>query len=126
MQGQPLNVELISMLAQAQRAIGTNSVDRYVQSMGVVAGLKPEVLDNFDPDQWAETYSDMLGIDPKLIVAGDKVALIRQARAKAQAAQAQAAAMQQQSQTAKNLAQAPTRGGQSNGLEDMMDQFSQQ
>ena len=124
MQGQALNVELISMLAQAQRAIGTNSVDRFVQSMGVVAQMKPEVLDNFDPDQWADSYSDMLGVDPKLIVAGPQVAMIRQARAKAQAAQAQAAAMQQQSQTAKNLAQAPTQGGKSNGLQDMMNQFS--
>ena len=124
MQGQALNVELISMLAQAQRAIGTNSVDRFVQSLGVVAGMKPEVLDNFDTDQWADTYSDMLGVDPKLIVAGPQVAMIRQARAKAQAAQAQAAAMQQQSQTAKNLATSPTQGGASNGLQDMMNQFS--
>jgi hypothetical protein len=124
MKGQGLNVELISMLAQAQRAIQTNSVDRFVASMGTVAQMKPEVLDNFDPDQWADAYSDMLGVDPKLIVASDKVAMIRQARAKAQAAQAQAAAMQQQSQTAKNLAQAPTQGGKSNGLQDMMNQFS--
>jgi hypothetical protein len=124
MQGQPLNVEFVSMLAQAQRAIGTNSVDRFVQSMGAVAQMKPEVLDNFNPDQWADTYSDMLGLDPKLIVAPDQVQQIRQSRAQAQAAQAQAAAAQQQSQTAKNLAQAPTQGGQSNGLQDLMNQFS--
>lgn len=124
MQGQSLNVELISMLAQAQRAIGTNSVDRFVHSMGEVAQMKPEVLDNFDPDQWADTYSDMLGVDPKLIVSSDQVAAIRDARQKAQAAQAKAAAMQQQSQTAKNLAQAPTGGGQPNALQDMMNQFS--
>ncbi len=125
MQGMPLNVELIGILAQAQRAIGTNSVDRFVQSMTAVAQLKPEVLDNFDPDQWADTYSDMLGVNPKLIVPTDQVAAMRAAKAKAQAAQAQAAAMQQQSQTAKNLAQAPTQGGQSNSLQDMMNQFSQ-
>lgn len=122
MQGQSLNVELISVLAQAQRAIGTNSVDRFVQSMGLVAQIKPEVTDKFDPDQWADTYSDMLGVDPKLIIAGPQVAMIRQARAKAQAAQAQAAAMQQQSATAKNLAQAPTAPG--SALGDMMNQFS--
>jgi hypothetical protein len=122
--GQSLNVELIGILAQAQRAIGTNSVDRFVNSLGVVAGMKPEVLDNFDPDQWAESYSDMLGVDPKLIVSPDKVQAIRQARAKAQAAQAQAAAMEQQSKVAKNLATSPTAGGQSNGLQDLMNQFS--
>ncbi len=82
------------------------------------------MLDNFDPDQWADTYSDMLGVDPKLIVSSGQVALIRQARAKAQAAQAQAAAMEQQSKTAKNLGQTPTQGGNSNGFADMMNQFS--
>jgi hypothetical protein len=124
MQGQGLSVEFISVLAQAQRAIGTNSVDRFVQSLGTVAQMKPEVLDNFDPDQWAETYSDMLGVDPKLIVGSQQVAIVRQARAKAQAAQAQAAAMQQQSQTAKNLGQTPTQGGSSNMAQDMLNQFS--
>jgi hypothetical protein len=124
MQGQSLNIELIGILAQAQRAIGTNSIDRFVQQMGVVAQAKPEVLDNFDPDQWADIYSDSLGVDPKLIVASSQVAMVRQARAKAQAAQAQAAAAQQQSQTAKNLAQSPTQGGRSNGLQDMMNQYS--
>jgi hypothetical protein len=119
MQGQSLNVELISMLAQAQRAIGTNGIDRFVASIATVAGFKPEVTDNFDPDAWADVYSDMLGVDPKLIVPPDQVAAIRASRAKAQAAQAQAQAMQQQSQTAKNLAAAPTQGGQSNALQDM-------
>lgn len=123
MQGQELNVEFVSMLAQAQRAIGTNSIDRFVGSLGAVAQLKPDVLDKFDSDSWADAYSDMLGVDPNLIVASDRVAMIRDARAKAQAAQQQAEMMQQQSQTAKNLAQSPT-GGQPNGLQDVMNMFS--
>jgi hypothetical protein len=124
MQGQQLNIELIGILAQAQRAIGTNSVDRFVTSMGTVAQMKPEVLDNFDPDAWVESYSEMLGVDPKLIVGSQQVAAVRQARAKAQAAQAQAEAMQQQSQTAKNFGQTPTQGGASNMGQDMLNQFS--
>jgi hypothetical protein len=84
MQGMELNVEFVSMLAQAQRAIATNSVDRFVGNLGAVAQLKPEVLDKLDADRWADAYADMLGIDPELIVPGDKVALIRQARAEAQ------------------------------------------
>ena len=67
-----LSVEFVSMLAQAQRAIGTNSVDRYVNNMGMVAQMKPDVLDKFDSDAWADAYADMLGVDPKLIVAGEK------------------------------------------------------
>jgi hypothetical protein len=86
--------------------------------------MKPDVLDKFDSDQWAESYSDMLGVDPNLIVAGKQVALIRDARNKAMAAKEQAAMMQQQSATAKNLAQSPTGGGQQNALMDVMNQFS--
>lgn len=111
MQGMQLNVELVSVLAQAQRAIGTNSIDRFVGQIGMIAQYKPEVLDKFDSDAWADAYSDQLGVDPTLIVANDKVAVIRDARAKAQQAQQQAAVMEQQSKTAKNLGQTPTAAG---------------
>lgn len=83
MQGMDLNVEFVSMLAQAQRAIATNSVDRYVSHLGAVAQIKPEVLDKLDADYWADMYADSLGIDPKLIVSSEKVALIRQQRQQA-------------------------------------------
>lgn len=111
MQGMELSVELVSVLAQAQRAIGTNSIDRFVGNIGAIAQYKPEVLDKFDADAWADVYSDQLGVDPSLIIANDKVAVIRQQRAQAQAAQAQSAMMEQQSKTAKNLGQTPVNGG---------------
>jgi hypothetical protein len=93
--GVTLQVDFISMLAQAQRAIGTNSVDRFVGNLGQIAAFAPGVLDKFDADDWADEYSDMLGISPSLIVSNDKVALIRQGRAQ-QAQQAQQAAQQNQ------------------------------
>ena len=103
--------------------MGTNSVDRFVGNLGAVAGFKPEVLDKFDADYWVDSYSDMLGVDPKLIVAGDKVGLIRKARNDAMAAQAQNEAMHQQSETTRNLAAAPTGDG-TNALTDVMNMFS--
>lgn len=123
LQGMDLSVEFVSMLAQAQRAIGVNGIDRFVGNIGQVASFKPDVLDKFDSDAWVDAYSDMLGVDPKLIVASDQVAMLRDARAKAQAAQAQAEAMKVQSETARNLAQSPT-GGEDNALMDIMNQFS--
>ena len=123
LQGKDLNVEFVSMLAQAQRAIGTNSIDRYVNNMGMVAQMKPDVLDKFNSDRWADQYADMLGIDPNLIVGDESVAQLRQARAEAQAAQAQSAAQQQQATTAKTLSQAQT-GPDQNALMDVMNQFS--
>ena len=122
LQGMDLNVEFVSMLAQAQRAIGTNAVDRFVGNLGAIAQMKPDILDKFDQDQWADVYADMLGVDPSLIVADKDVALLRDARNRALAAKEQAAVMQQQSQTVKNMAQAPTQG--QNALTDVVNMFS--
>lgn len=122
MQGVEINVEFVSMLAQAQRAIGANSVDRWMGNVGAVAQYKPDILDKVDTDYWAESYADMLGVDPKLIVPGDKVAVIRQQRAEQQAQAQNAAIAEQQSKTISNLAGASM--GQDNVLQNVMDQFS--
>jgi hypothetical protein len=103
LQGMSLNVEFISILAQSQKAISTNAIDRFCTNLGVIAGSKPEVLDNFDADFWAQYYSDALGIDPRFIVAGDQVALIRQQREQAAQQQAQMEQLQQMAGVAKNV-----------------------
>ena len=123
MQGQELNVEFISMLAQAQRAIGVGSIDRFVGAMGVIAQVKPGVLDKFDEDEWADKYGDMLGIDPTLIVADEKVAIVRQQRAQAQQAAAKQQQMAEAAKTAQTLSQTKT-GSDPNALTDIVSQFS--
>lgn len=108
LQGMDLAVEFVSMLAQAQRAVATNSVDRFVGNLGQVAQLKPEVLDKLDADRWADAYADMLGIDPELIVPGEQVAIIRQQRAEAAQAQQQAEMLQQGADVAQKLGSVDT------------------
>lgn len=120
LQGQELQIYFISILAEAQRAVETNSVDRFVGSLGAVSQYKPDVLDKFDADEWADAYSDLLGVDPKLIIPSDKVAVIRQQRARAQAQAAKTAQVEQQASAAQKLAGAPTQGGASNALQDVM------
>jgi hypothetical protein len=88
----------------------------------MVAQYKPDVLDKFNADEWADAYSDMLGVDPKLIVANDQVAIVRDARNKAAAAQAQTEAMHTQSEVARNLAGAQTT--EPSALTNVMDMFS--
>ena len=90
LQGMDLNIEFVSTLAQAQRAIGVGSIDRLLGTVGNMAAIKPEVLDKLNADQIVDTYADMLGVDPNLIVGDENVAIIRQQRAEAQQA-AQAA-----------------------------------
>lgn len=122
LQGVELNVEFVSMLAQAQRAVATNGVDRFVGNLGAIAGFKPDVLDKFDADRWADSYADMLGVDPELIVPGEQVALIRQQRAEAQRAAQQAEMAQQGADTAAKLGSINT--AENNALTDITSAFS--
>ena len=121
MLGEDLSIEFVSMLAQAQRAVGVNAVDRFVGSLGAIAQFKPEVLDKFNPDEWADQQAQMLGIDPKLLVATEDAQALREARAKAQAAKEQAALMEQHASAAQSAAGAMA---QSSGPMDIMGMFS--
>lgn len=103
LEGVDLNVEFVSILAQAQKAVATNSVDRFTQNLGQLIAFKPEMADKFDGDYWVDYYSDVLGLDPRLIVPGKQVAIIRQQRAEAQAQDKQLANAEQASAIAKNL-----------------------
>lgn len=113
---QDLNVQFVSMLAQAQRAVGVQSVDRLLGTVGSIAimqvnaGRNADALDKLDLDQIIDGYSEMLGTDPNFIVADDKVALIRDQRVQQQQQAQQAAAMQQAAETAKTASEAKTDG----------------
>jgi hypothetical protein len=89
-----------------------------------VAQMKPDVLDKFDADSWADVYSDSLGVDPRLIVGTDQVAVVRRQRAQAQAAQAKIAAAEQAGAAAKNFAQAGAAAQPGGGNTNVMDMFS--
>jgi hypothetical protein len=128
MQGVDLEVEFVSMLAQAQRAVGTQSIDRLIGMIGSVAlmqanaGLPPTALDKLDADEAIDAYSDMLGVDPNLIVSDDNVVLIRKDRAAQMQAAQKAALAQQVAETAKTASEANTEG--KNALTDTLGQFS--
>ena len=120
--GTDLGVEFVSVLAQAQRAVGSSSVDRFIGNVGAIAQMKPEVLDKINSDILVDRYADMLGVDPNIIIATEQAQALRQARNEAMAQKEQAAAMQQSAMTAKNLAAAKTT--EPSALTDVMAMFS--
>lgn len=122
LQGQDLNIEFVSILAQAQRAVSTNATDRFVMNLGMVAQMKPEVMDKFDADAWADNYADSLGVDPSLVVGNEQVAIVRKQRAAQQQQMAAAEQAQQMAETANKLGNAPT-GTNSTALGDILQQF---
>ena len=124
LQGMDLKIEFVSTLAQAQRAVGVASIDRLIGTVGAIAGLRPDVVDKLDADQMIDAYADSLGVDPSLIMADDKVALVRQQRAQQQQMQQMAAMaqpLQQASQAAVNLSQTGQAGD--GGLSSLLDAF---
>lgn len=123
LQGIQLNIEFISMLAQAQRAITTNSSDRFVMGLLTVAKGKPSVMNKLNEKAWADDYADSLGVNPKIVNDDKTVAGLEQQQQAAAEQQAKLAAAEQASKTAKNMAQSPT-GGDPNALTDATRAFS--
>lgn len=118
LEGVDLDIDFVSVLAQAQRAVGINSSDRFVSALGNVANFKPEVLDKFDADQWVDVYGDALGVDPSIIVSDEAVTALRQERLAQQQNAAAAATAAQAADMAQKLGSVDT--SKPNGLTDVM------
>jgi hypothetical protein len=119
LQGMTLRVEYISIMAQAQKIQSLGTLERFTSYITnlVTVTQRPDVLDKWDMDQTIDAYADSAGIDPHLIVPDDKVAEIRQARAKQQAAQQQAQQLATVAPAVNQLAGADTSG--KNALTDL-------
>ena len=113
-----LKVELISTLAQAQRAVGLAGIERLLSLTAAVAGAKPEVGDKIDGDQIIDEAADMLGTPASVVLPDDKVAEIRTQRAQREAAITAAAAAQQGAEIAKTASGIDTEG--KNALTDII------
>lgn len=123
-QGKQMNIEFVSMLAQAQKATQAAGIERLVQLVGNVAGVDPQIMDNIDFDEMTDEYSSLLNNSPKIIRSPEALAQIRQQRQEAQQQAQQAQIAQQLSAGAKNLSQTDVGGGQ-NALAAMLGQQGQ-
>jgi hypothetical protein len=117
-QGHTLVIRYVSTLAQVQKMLGLGALDRLMGVIGNIAGIKPDVIDNFDADKIAVEYHDMLGVTYR--VRRDEADRDAMRQARAQAAQQQAATeqMAQDAGAAKLLSETDTRGG--NALTDLI------
>lgn len=115
LEGMDLKIEFVSVLAQAQRAVAAQGMDRLLGTVGQLAALRPEVVDKIDFDQVIDDYADMYGVNPETIVDDEQVAAMRQQRAEAQQAQARADALPALAATAKTASEINT-----DGVQDVM------
>lgn len=106
LEGVDLQIEYISILAQAQKAVATGSIERTAAFIGNLAAVKPDVLDKFDADEAIDQYADMVGSPPSIIVPDDKVKAAREARMQRQQAMENAEMAAQMAPAAKAGAEA--------------------
>lgn len=117
--GRPIEIEYVSMLAEAQKAVATGAIERVFQVAGNLAAVKPEVLDNIDFDAAIDEYATLLGTSPKIIRDPAAVAELRRKKEEAAQAQQMAQAAPAMVQGAKVLSQTDVGGGQ-NALASML------
>ncbi|EOY3722417.1 portal protein [Klebsiella michiganensis] len=108
LQGMPLRIEYISVMAQAQKSIGLSSLSSTVGFIGQLAQAKPEALDKLDVDQAIDAFAEMSGVSPTVIVPQEQVEQIRQQRAQQQQQQQAMAMGMAAAQGAKTLSEAQT------------------
>ena len=117
LEGVDIDIQLVSMLAQAQQAVATNSIDRFISTVGGVAQFKPEVLDKIDADRLTDVYASALGVDQSIMLPEEQVQAVREQRAQ----QAQA---QQQMEVASQAVDMMHKASQAAGNADVTDAFS--
>jgi len=116
--GADLSVEFVSILAQAQRAVGITSTQQYMNDVLLVAQTRPDVLDNINFDAWVRETARMRGVEADLLVDERMVQHLRDARAQAQAAQEQVAMAREQAGVVKDLSTA--RVNQDSALDEIL------
>jgi hypothetical protein len=110
--GRGLQVEFISILAQAQKAVATAGIERMWQFGAQIGALKPEALDRLDADGTMDAYADMTGAPASVLVDKATAEKARQARAQAQAQQTALAGAEQLAKVGKTASQIDVGGGQ--------------
>ena len=91
LQGKDLNVEYVSVMAQAQRNSGMQAIAKFMNYAGTMAQLKPEALDVINGDRIMREIGDVEGTPADFLYSEENVKATREQRAQAQAQQAQVA-----------------------------------
>lgn len=79
----PVEIDYISMLAQAQKAVATGGMERLYGFVGNLAAADENVLDITDNDKAVREYGEMLGVPADIMRSSDDVAARREQRSQA-------------------------------------------
>lgn len=118
LQGITLKIEFTSNLAQAQKAVGIDKINKVIMMAGSLAQIgKVDALDNLDGDEILRETQDMEGAPTKIILESEMVAKIRADRMKQQNQVIAMQAANSAADTASKLGNAPVGGPEKNMLD---------
>lgn len=125
--GRDLRVEYVSILAQAQQAVGLKAIERYWSFAGALEQIKPGAVMKGDADATLDEFATRLGIPPHLnrpteVVNEEREQAAREeARAReAEVAATEAAAGKSAADAASVVSQIPTEGGAADNALDIV------
>jgi hypothetical protein len=90
-QDEELEIEFVSTLAQAQKQVEGNTLDRFMGTVGQIAQLAPRAVHKVKGYKFVDKLADVLGVDPDLVASDDEADEAASGQEQAQA-QAQAVA----------------------------------
>jgi len=114
LQGLPLTIQFVSMLAQAQRSAQNSAIERAARFVGFLAGIFPDAAIKFDAEQAIDEFATGTGTPPKIIRSDEIVEQMKaqmQQQQQQEQAMAAAPAMNQGAQAAELLSRTNVGGG---------------
>jgi hypothetical protein len=100
-EGRELNIEFVSTLAQAQRAVAAAGSDRLLGTVNTLVQVWPEVRHKIDAMQVIDDYANLFGVNPKMVRPDEDAKAMAEAEAQAAQAQQQGMAAAQAVESAK-------------------------
>lgn len=110
LQGQPLKVEYMSILSQAQKLIGAANIERFMGNLQALLPVAPEIAYKVNTHQLVDVYGDILSVPAGVIRPDDEAEGLQQQAQQAAAAQQKAASMRDVSGSVRDLAGADLEG----------------
>lgn len=120
--GAELELEFQSMLAQSQRAVDINAIDRMMASVQATSATFPEIIDRINPDGVVDVYRDRLAVDPNIIRSKEEADEIRQQRQAALAQQQQSEQMSVDAASLNQIMQAQKAGATASTATQQLEQ----
>lgn len=105
-----IKVQYISILAQAQKAMGIQQIESTIAAVANASAIYPEAPDNLDIDIAVEEIADLSGVPAKIIRSKESIKALRDARAQQMQQQQAMAAAQMAADSANKLGNTPGQG----------------